>query len=178
MLRGGERERVLSAHVTRRSRSSLPLLAALPCPPSASAPRRPRSRARVSGPTGCWRSGGGGGGEAGDGAGSAAGPGSEGSGTGALPAWSGRRRSRAGAALRAGPSWPPGQTPPLGVVTRSPEQGVCSPPEAAGGALGALVHRPGPAAAVRKINKNVIVWFLVGACNEREDNPSFSREEI
>lgn len=128
LLRGGERERVLSAHVTRRSRSSLPLLAALPCPPSASAPRRPRSRARVSGPTGCWRSGGGGGGgEAGDGAGSAAGPGSEGSGTGALPAWSGRRRSRAGAALRAGPSWPPGQTPPSGSGNTEPRAGSLFP---------------------------------------------------
>lgn len=36
-----------------------------PCPPSAGAQGRPRSRARVSGPTGCWQSGGGGGGAAG-----------------------------------------------------------------------------------------------------------------
>lgn len=113
LLRGGERERerVLSAHVTRRARSPLPLLAALPCPPSAGAQRRPRSRERVSGPTGCWRSGGGGGG-AGGGAGSAAGPGAEegeeGSGSGAersaaLLAWSGKRRGRAGAALSRAP---------------------------------------------------------------------------
>lgn len=86
----------------------------------------------------------------------------------------------AGRALPCGPgrAGPRARPPALGVVTRSPEQGVCSPSEAAGGALGALMHRPGPAAAVRKVNKNVIMRFLVGARNEREDNPSFSREEI
>lgn len=72
----------------------------------------------------------------------------------------------------------PEQSPAPGGVTRSPEQGACSPPEAAGAALGALMHRPGPAAAVRKVNKNVIMFFLVEARNKREENRSFSREKI
>lgn len=176
MLRGGERERVLSAHVTRRARSPLPLLAALPCPSSAGAQRRPRSRERVSGPTGCWRSGGGGGG-AGGGAGSAAGPGAE---EGEEGSGSGAERSAACLEWEAeGPGGRcPEQSPAPGGVTRSPEQGACSPPEAAGAALGALMHRPGPAAAVRKVNKNVIMFFLVEARNKREENRSFSREKI
>lgn len=40
------------------------------------------------------------------------------------------------------------------------------------------MHRPGPAAAVWKINKNVIMCILVGARNKREETPSFSLEEI
>lgn len=40
------------------------------------------------------------------------------------------------------------------------------------------MHRPGPAAAVWKISKNVIMCILVGAHNKREEPPSFSREEI
>ena len=59
-----------------------------------------------------------------------------------------------------------------------PEQWVCSPLEAAVAALWALIHRPGPAAAVWKVNKNVIMCVLVGARNKREENPLFSLEEI
>lgn len=183
LLRGGERERervrVLSAHVTRRARSPLPLLAALPCPPSAGARRRPRSRERVSGPTGCWRSGGGG--EEEPAAGRA------------------RRRGRARRKARralaaerclpgAGAAGPGGRCPERRPAPRAdprsksgntePRAGVCSPPEAAGDALGALMHRPGPAAAVRKVNKNVIMCFLVGARNERGKTLVFSRRDL
>lgn len=63
-------------------------------------------------------------------------------------------------------------------VKRTPEQWVCSPPEAAVAALRALMHRPGPAAAVWKVNKTVIMCVIVGARNKREENPSFSLEEI
>lgn len=59
-----------------------------------------------------------------------------------------------------------------------PGRCVCSPPEAAVAALRALMHRPGPAAAVWEVNKNVIMRILVGARNKREETPSFSLEEI
>lgn len=40
------------------------------------------------------------------------------------------------------------------------------------------MHRPGPAAAVWKVNKNVIMCILVGTRNKSEENALFSLEEM